>query len=163
MPSPLHTTQLAARGRLEAASLLIIVVGAHPQSEWLLRPVAYHLRKAMADWLDRRWGPRPDDGPHPCMPLVCTDVWYLNDDALRARPTISIGGPEVNALSAYLLARVPVVFSINDRLAVHLDIRFQDLSACCWGVDAESAAAAVDAFAQRYLAGFMDAATRPWP
>jgi len=45
--------------------------------------------------------------------LVCSDVWYLNNDPLRSRPTISIGGPGVNALSAYLADKLPSAFAIE--------------------------------------------------
>ena len=37
---------------------------------------------------------------------------------------------------------------------------FTELTACCWGVDTESTGHAVEAFAERYLDDFLEAATK---
>ena len=111
----------------------------------------------MADWLAARGLPETPSNPRV---LVCTDVWYLNNDPLRSRPTVSIGGPGVNALSAYLGDKLPSAFAVEDVLLVQADPEFTDAIACCWGRDTRATAAAVDAFTERYLDAFMDAATR---
>jgi len=140
---------------LDTESLLLIVVGAHPRAETGDRPQAYRLRQLIADRLSASFGPQP-----PLTPLVVTDVWYINDSGLRRRPTISIGGPGVNALSAYLGDKLPSAFVVDDRFMVQMDLDLSDLIACCWGVSAEATANAVDAFVQRYLDGFLDASAR---
>ena len=139
---------------LEPDSLLLIVVGAHLRAELFDRPTAYSLQHAAASWIGRS---APPDAPA-LVPLVCTDIWCLNQPELRGRPTIALGGPEVNALSAMLAARLPSVFSIRDKYAVHLDLTFGDLVALCWGADGSATASGVEAFRERYLVGFLRAA-----
>ncbi|HRP62813.1 MAG TPA: hypothetical protein PK400_05940 [Phycisphaerales bacterium] len=142
--------------------LLLIVVGAHLRAEARHRPLGYRLRDAVLGWLD---GQDAADIPVRLQPLVLTDLWYLNHDDLHGQPVIAIGEPEVNAASAYLGARLPAAFVIEDALRVQLDPEFIDLRACMWGAPASpgshapcSTAAAVDAFMERYLDEFLRAA-----
>jgi len=141
---------------IDTDRLILIVTGAHLIAEAGDRPVAYGLRQRMLDWLATRGQP---ETPGNTRVIVCSDLWYLNNDDLRARPTISVGGPAVNALSAYLGDKVPSAFAIEDVLVVQADLDFVDVVACCWGKDRAATAAAVEAFAERYLDDFMDAAT----
>jgi hypothetical protein len=135
--------------------LILIVTGAHLKAEAADRPLAYHLRKQMTDWLALHEAREDPECPRV---LVCSDVWYLNNEPLRSRPTVSIGGPGVNALSAYLGDKLPSAFSIENILLVQADLEFLDVVACCWGRDDSSTAAAVEAFANKYLDAFMTAA-----
>lgn len=150
--------QPSAPASIDIDTLLLIVVGAHPRAELHDRAPAYHLRQLVLDCLAAR---ASGEGEATAMqPLVVSDVWYLNDPSLRACPTISVGGPGVNALSAYLGDKIPGAFIVDDVLMVQLDVTLEELTACCWGVDADSTRAAVDAFAERYLEAFVDAAVR---
>jgi hypothetical protein len=137
--------------------LILIVTGAHLRAEASDRPIAYSLRQRLIDWLGRRG--KPDDPASPRV-LVCSDVWYLNNDPLRSRPTISIGGPGVNALSAYLADKLPSAFAVEDIMLVQADLDFHDVIACCWGRDGPTTAAAVNAFTDRYMDAFMEAAIK---
>lgn len=125
---------------------MVIVVGAHPCAERSDRPTAY----ALGDRIVRAMPALVRLGP-----LVCTDLWWLNDPSFRDRPTISIGAPEVNALTAYLADKLPTAFAIDDVLMVQLDPTFGGDLAACWGVNHRQTAAAVDVFAERYLSGFL--------
>jgi hypothetical protein len=140
---------------LDSSRLILIVTGAHLLAEALDRPIAYTLRQRLLAWLEEAGEIPP---PHSPRVLVCSDVWYLNNDHLRGRPTISIGGPGVNALTAFLADKLPSAFAIEGRLIVQADLDFQEVVACCWGADQGSTAAAVDAFCERYLDAFMGAA-----
>lgn len=131
------------------ADALPIVVGAHVCAEVEDRPIAVALCDALTD--------RAPAG-YPFAPVVMTDVWYLNTDALRAQPTISLGRPEVNALSAFLADKLPSVLAADDRFVVLLDPELADPAACCWGVDAGATAQAVHAFADRWAEVFLAAA-----
>ena len=142
--------------QIDSDSLLLIVVGAHPRAEMTDRPIAYRLRERMASWLLSK----VSEGDPPLTPLVVTDLWYLNDAALRRSPSVSIGSPGVNAFSAYLGDKLPSAFVVDDRLMVQMDLDFTELVACCWGVDTETTGHAVDAFMDRYLDDFLEAATR---
>lgn len=90
--------------------------------------------------------------------VVCSDVWWLNTESVQRMPTVSIGAPETNALSAFLAVRVPSAFSVENSLAVLLDLDSTLLQACCWGASPVATAAAVDAFCDRYLESFVERA-----
>lgn len=113
------------------------------------------LREEILRRLDDRF---PDGSP--IDPVVCSDVWRLNDDSLKDVPSISIGGPGVNALTAYFGDKLASVFVIEDRLIVQADLKYDDMAVCCWGMDHELTISAVEAFMDRYLDGFLDAALR---
>jgi len=132
--------------RDESGQTVLLVVGAHLRAEREHRPLAYTLRDRLAAMI----GP---DGP--LAPLVCTDLWYLNQPPLRARPTISLGSPAENALTAYLVDKLPVATAVEGLFAVQLDLEFIDLQACIWGADEDATAAAVDVFTDRYLDDFL--------
>ncbi len=146
---------------LEPSRLVLIVVGAHLRAELADRPAAYLLQREALSWLNTRCGPETEDDPHPLHVLVCSDLWYLNNESLRRRPTISIGGPAVNALSAYLADKVPSAYAVEGKLLVQFDLEMHELVACCWGIDAHRTAEAVEAFSRRYLDDFMEAAMTP--
>ncbi len=139
--------------------VILIVTGAHLRSEVGDRPLAYGLRERMVSWLQTRGlgGDLPAERV-----VVCSDVWYLNQAELRTRPTISIGGPGVNALSAFLGDKLPTAFAIEDVLLVQVDLDFVDIIACCWGMNHATTVSSVEAFVERYLEDFLLAATRDW-
>jgi hypothetical protein len=146
---------------IDSQRLILIVTGAHLRAEAMDRPVAYRLQAQLARWLEEQIPLEAE--PRPCQRiLVCSDLWYLNNDGLRNCPTISLGGPRVNALTAFLADKLPSAFAIEDLLLVQADLDFPDVVACCWGRDGPATAAAADAFAERYLPLFMNAATRQW-
>lgn len=128
---------------------LPIVVGAHVRAEVEDRPIAEALRRAL-------------DGParlRGLAPVVVTDLWYLNTEPLRSQPTVAIGRPEINALSAFLADKLPSVLAVDDRLVVLLDPELADPAACCWGRDAAATAEAVRAFSERWSERFLLAAS----
>jgi hypothetical protein len=135
---------------MDASNATLIVTGAHLDAEAHDRPVAYRL----SDQVRRGLASRHLDA---ALALVCSDVWYLNNEPLRRRPTISVGAPAVNALTAFLAGRLPSVFTIDDALAIQADLEWIDLAACCWGADHARTAQAVDVFIERYLGDFLDA------
>lgn len=122
-----------------------IVCGSGLEAERVDRPIAYHLART----IPARLGPR-----------VCCDLWYINHDQARARPAIALGRPEVNALSAFLGDKLPSLLAIDDRLLVQGDPHWREPIACCWGVSDADTLAAVEAFIERYLPGFLEAAAR---
>jgi hypothetical protein len=136
---------------IDGSESTIIVTGSTLAAELFDRPIAYRLRDRVMGLLPR---PRPD------AVLVCSDVMYLSTDPVRARPTISIGSPQVSALAAYLAGKLPSLYVIDNVLMVQGDPEFDELLISCWGVTHDSTAAAVDAFAERYLTGFLAARGR---
>lgn len=151
MPSDEHTA-LTATNTLPANALLLpIVVGARLEAELIDRPLAYRLAQAM------RLRQQDDDGQG-LSPVVCTDLWYLNDNDLQARPAVTIGEPDVNAATACLARRLPTAFVIEGSLRIQLDLELLDLRACLWGADASAMATCLDLFVDRYLDDFLQAA-----
>jgi len=138
---------------VETDRLLLIAVGAHLRAEIGDRPLAYMLREEILRRLEDRFGDDP-----PLDPVVCSDVWRLNDESIGGTPTVSIGGPGVNALSAFLGDKLSSVFVVEDQLLIQADLEWNDLSVCVWGMDHERTIAAVQAFCERYLDTFLDAA-----
>lgn len=148
------------QNEIDTPRLILIVVGAHLRAEVVDRPIGEELRERVQEWVDAK---RPaGDDPDWVEPLVvvCTDIWYLNNEDLRAQPTISVGAPGVNALAAYLADRLETTFVVEDVLAVQVDLDFVDPVASCWGTDPDSTAQAVGVFCERYLDGFLDSAVR---
>lgn len=139
---------------LDPRRLILIVTGSHLKAEIADRPIAYRLCERMSRWLGERFEPSE---ARPSV-VVCGDLWYLNQSELRRRPTVSVGGPSVNALSAYLGARLPSALAVEGVMMVQADLEFVDVVACCWGVDASATLLAVDAFCDKYLEQFMRAA-----
>ncbi len=136
--------------RIAPERAALIVVGSSLEAEVYDRPVA----DALATTISRRLAERGTC--ERARPVVCTDLWYLNQDELRARPTVSVGRPERNALSAYLGDKTPSAYVVDDVLIVQADPEMGEPVVCCWGVDAEATAWAVDAFVERYLGAFLD-------
>lgn len=131
--------------------LLLIVVGAHLKAEAADRPIAYRLQKTLNEHLDAYADP-----PDRVVPLVCSDVWYLNNDELHDRPLICIGGPGVNALSAYLYPRLANALQVDQQLVIQLDPEMDDLRVNIWGMSHGQTAAAVDLFSRKYLEQYLE-------
>ena len=74
------------------------------------------------------------------------DVHYLADDGIAG--------------VAYLADKLPSAFAVEDIMLVQADLDFHDVIACCWGRDGPTTAAAVNAFTERYLDAFMEAAVK---
>jgi len=134
--------------------LLPVVVGAHPRAEMGERPWAGKIAREMRRIL-REGGQALGEG---LIPLVVSDVWFLNDEALMRQPVIALGDPGVNAASAYLATRLPATYAVENACQVLLDPELFELKACLWGVNDESTGAAVEYFLQKWLQKFLQAA-----
>ncbi|MFT5423337.1 MAG: hypothetical protein ACI89L_001114 [Phycisphaerales bacterium] len=143
-PDPTPTTT-PPQPEIDASRVIPIVVGSSLRAEREDRPLAYQLA-------DRLAGPAVAMGLEP---VVCTDVWYLNDATLAERAAVSLGGPDVNALTAHLASRVPSAYVIDGVLMVQFDVEARRGHACCWGVNAEATAQAVIAFMDRHAEAFL--------
>ena len=138
---------------LDAGRLLLIVVGAHLRAEVGDRPLAYRLAEAMRQWIDRQEGVLGI----PLVPVVCCDIWYLNQETLQRWPTVSLGGPGVNALSAYFAQKLSPALMADDQLVIQLDPEFVDLRVCVWGRDHQRTVQATNHFIDTYLDKYLRA------
>jgi len=83
--------------------LVLIVVGSSLRAEEADRPLAYRLLRRIEAWAKRH----REQMTLRMQPVICTDLWYINHADLQKRPTICLGGPGVNALSAYFAQHLP--------------------------------------------------------
>ena len=137
----------------QQAMTVLIVVGAHLRAEIGDRPLAYKVREQINDWAEEHESALRD----PIIGIVCCDVWYLNNTELHRHPVISVGGPGVNALSAYFSDKLTSALVRDEKLIIQLDPEFVDLRSCIWGMDHDFTVEAVELFLRRYLAGYMEA------
>ena len=126
-----------------------IVVGAHLRAELFDRRRAMFLQQSISTWMQEQ---EIDDSP---WPLVCSDLWYLNDIELRVQPTICIGNPDVNAATAALSSKLKTVQLEDDLFHIQLDPEFINLKCCIWGVDDAGTRAGMDCFVCEYLPHFL--------
>ncbi len=130
---------------------LLIVTGSNLRAEQKDRPLAYQLKNTIEDLLK--------DVNLDGDVLVISDLWYLNAETLQHLPVISIGGPGVNALSAYFFKRLNNVLVVDDTLMIQMDVELEDLRASIWGYNNESTVEALDIFIQKnFLNRFLEAA-----
>ncbi|MBC8522367.1 hypothetical protein H8D29_00395 [PVC group bacterium] len=126
-----------------------IVVGTHLQAEISDRQSASCLQQSITDWM------KEQDIAGPPWPLVCSDLWYLNDTELKVQPTICVGHPDVNAATASLSSRMETARLEDDLFRIQLDPEFIDLKCCIWGVDDAATQSGIDCFVCDYLQHFL--------
>ncbi len=126
-----------------------IVVGAHLRAELSDRQHATTIHRSIGSWA------KEQDVTGPPWPLVCSDLWYLNDTELRVQPTICVGHPDINAATAAISSRLETAHMEDDRFLIQLDPEYIDLKCCIWGVDDEGTQAGVNHFVCGYLPKFL--------
>ena len=151
MPSPLHDP--VDDPGIDPSHLLLVVVGAHLRAEEMDRPLAYRLSERIEGWVQSH-----DKAlATPIKTLVCTDIWYLNHPVLHTRPTVSIGGPGVNALSSHFAKSIGGYEPEDQQVVIQIDPEFTDLRVSIWGTDHDLTAKGLDVFLAEYLENFLKA------
>ena len=142
---------------IDTDRLIAIVTGIQLRAELGDRPLAYRVEQAVRERVEAALG-KPGAGELPRLsPVVVSDVYYLNDEAIRARPTISVGGPGVNAVSAMLVNKIPTALAIENTLVIQMDVEMRDARCAVWGMNHLDTVRAVEAFlAKGYLGAFVD-------
>jgi hypothetical protein len=136
---------------IDTDETIVIVTGSGIAAEERDRPVAYVLKQEI-DQLGQGQAYR--------RAVVVGDQWYLENRVFHLNPTIAIGGPGANAVSAEFAGVMPTLFQENDESFVHADIEGEVKRAVCWGMNAASTEAAVRLFVNRgVLAQMLD---RTW-
>ncbi len=135
------------------ARLLLIVTGSLLRAEEADRPLAYYLQQQIARRLaDHALEP---EAP-PLKPCVIADFRWMHEDAFHALPTISLGGPGVNALAQNWLEELPVSLAVDDHYFIQMYPNFDEPRVSIWGMDNPDTQIAVSAFVQRFLPRFLD-------
>ena len=133
------------------AGLLLIVTGSTLRAEEVDRPLAYYLKQRIETYLDTN---EPASGPFAVR--VVADFRWIHDEPLHELPTISLGGPGVNALAQRWLEEVPISFRVDDRYYLQMDPDLEEPRASIWGMDNTTTQIAVAVFADRFLPRFLD-------
>lgn len=133
------------------ARLLLIVTGSTLRAEEADRPLAYYLRQQ----IERRLA-EIETGPPSFSVRVVADFRWLHEDAFHALPTISLGGPGVNALAQRWLDELPLCLAVDDHYFIQMQPDIEELKASIWGMDNPDTQIAVSAFLQRYLTPFLE-------
>ncbi|HEX5388018.1 MAG TPA: hypothetical protein VFW66_15045 [Gemmatimonadales bacterium] len=125
---------------IDTDETIVLVTGTSITAEERDRPTAYGLKAE----IDRRGG-----GLAYRRAVVVGDTWYLEHRIFHLNPTIAIGGPGANGVTADFTDELPTVLNLDERAFVQADFEGEVKRASLWGVDASSTLAAVEAFVQR--------------
>jgi hypothetical protein len=128
--------------------LLLIVTGSTLRAEQVDRPLAYFLKQQAEAKLAELGAPFEV--------FVLADFRWLNDEDLQRLPTISVGGPGVNALARKWLEEMPVSLAVDDQYFIQMDPDLDELRASIWGMTNATTQIAVSAFLNRFLPRFLD-------
>lgn len=141
---------------IDPERLIWIVTGVQLKAELGDRPLAYRIERELRDRLAVLLPPTEPGEPPRLSPVVVSDVYYLNSEDAQRGPTISIGGPGMNALSASLVEQLPTPVAIENTLVVQMDLDLDDLRCAVWGMNHLDTVRAVDTFiAKGYLDAFV--------
>ena len=68
-----------------------------------------------------------------------------------------MGGPGVNALSAYYSQKLPTALVRDNQIAIQLDPEYIDLRVCLWGMNHQLTVEALRLFTDKYLEEYLRA------
>jgi hypothetical protein len=134
--------------------LLLVVTGSTLRAEEMDRPLGYYLKRKLEHALNNA----VSEHRHALenfRVLVIADFRWIHDEALQALPTISVGGPGVNALAQEWLEDVPVSLAFGERYFIQMDPELSELRASIWGMDNTTTQIAVSVFLDRFLPRFL--------
>jgi len=135
--------------------LLLIVTGSTLRAEELDRPLGYYLKQRIEQALNEATtsGRQDLEG---YVVRVIADVRWIHDEPLQNLPTISLGGPGVNALAHRWLEEVPVSMAYSERYFIQMDPHLAEVRASIWGMDNTTTQIAVSVFIDRFLPRFLE-------
>jgi hypothetical protein len=135
--------------------LLLIVTGSTLRAEEMDRPLGYYLKQQIEKSLHEA-DQSTQQGVNDYLIRVIADFRWIHDEALQRLPTISLGGPGVNALAHKWLEEVPVSLAYHERYFIQMDPDLAELRASIWGMDNATTQIAVAVFLDRFLPRFLD-------
>jgi hypothetical protein len=146
-------------GTLPSVRLLLIVTGSTLRAEEMDRPLGYYLKQQ----IEERLRTTPTDSPSiqgqglfDYQVRVVADFRWIHDEFLQALPTVSLGGPGVNALSHRWLEEVPISLAYNERYFIQMDPDITEPRVSIWGMDNATTQLAVSVFIDRFLTRFLE-------
>jgi hypothetical protein len=135
--------------------VLLIVTGSTLRAEEMDRPLGYYLKQRVERSLSEAIADGRD-GLEGYVVRVVADFRWIHDDPLQSLPTISLGGPGVNALAHRWLEDVPVSLAFNDRYFIQMDPDLAEPRVSIWGMDNSTTQIAVSVFVDRFLPRFLE-------
>jgi hypothetical protein len=144
-----------------SARLILIVTGSTLRAEELDRPLAYYLKQEVERQVARRVEIGTDETP--ANVLVVADFRWMNDKPLQVVPTISVGGPGVNALAHQWFEELPFSLAVGELYCIQMDPDLIEARVSLWGMDNPTTQIAVSIFVERFLPRFLDRAALPPP
>src|SRR4051812_24671342 len=133
------------------AKLLLIVTGSTLRAEEVDRPLAYYLKQRIDQLVHE-----PEFAWGAIQVRVLADFRWIHDEPLQVVPTISVGGPGVNALAHRWLEEVPVSLAVDEQYYIQMDPDLEVARASVWGMDNRTTQIAVSVFLERFLPRFLE-------
>ena len=134
-----------------SSRLLLIVTGSTLRAEEVDRPLAYYLKQRIEQYFAEH---EPAAGA--LSVWVVADFRWIHDTPLQNWPTISLGGPGVNALAQRWLEEVPVSLAVDERYYLQMDPDLDEPHVSIWGMDNATTQIAVSVFIDRFMPRFLD-------
>ncbi len=135
--------------------LLLIVTGSTLRAEEMDRPLGYYLKQKIEQSLKEAVA-AGRHGLDDYIVRVIADFRWIHDEPLQNLPTISLGGPGVNALAHRWLEDVPVSLAFSERYFIQMDPELAEPRASIWGMDNSTTQIAVSVFLGRFLPRFLE-------
>jgi hypothetical protein len=135
--------------------LLLIVTGSTLRAEEMDRPLGYYLKQKIERSLSEAVT-AGRQGLDDYIVRVVADFRWIHDEPLQSLPTISLGGPGVNALAHRWLEDVPVSLAYSERYFIQMDPDLTEPRASIWGMDNATTQIAVSVFIERFLPRFLE-------
>ena len=135
----------------KTAKTVLIVTGSTLRAEEVDRPLAYYLKQRVEQYLAEH-----DLPGGPLKVRVVADFRWIHDELLQDLPTISVGGPGVNALAHRWLEEVPVSLAVDERYYLQMDPDLDEPRVSIWGMDNPTTQIAVSVFLDRFLPRFLN-------
>lgn len=89
--------------------------------------------------------------------VLMTDYAWFDTPLFHAAPTIAVGGPGVNGVSARFGQELPTVWTADDRSLIQAEYRGAAPRVTLWGMNAAATAEAAEVFMARgWLDEFLD-------
>ena len=130
---------------------MLIVTGSTLRAEEVDRPLAYYLKQRVEEYQAQN---EPEGGAMDVR--VVADFRWIHDEPLQSLPTISIGGPGVNALAHRWLEEVPLSLAVDERYYLQMDPDLDEPRVSLWGMDNATTQIAVAVFLDRFFPRFLD-------
>ncbi len=138
---------------------LLIVTGSTLRAEEMDRPLGYYFKRKIEEGITAAIA-TGRTGLEGYVVRLVADFRWIHDEPLQSLPTISLGGPGVNALAHRWLEEVPVSLAYGDRYFIQMDPDLAEPRASIWGMDNPATQIAVSVFLDRFLDRFLERCSR---